>query len=83
METIFEIVRVLDDRSLVNSESYQCDYSVPHGDVLEPGYYVVTRDSPEALMNYDANAHFFGPCGSRAEAEAFVERANGASPTLH
>lgn len=78
METRFEVVRVLDEHNLVNSESYQCNYLTGSSTGLEPGYYVVIWDAQAEPLIYDERAFFIGPCPSRAEAMRWVQRTDRA-----
>jgi hypothetical protein len=75
MELAFEVVRVLDEHNLINSESYQCKYDTGYGDALAPGYYVVASGAPLGLIRYDDTGRFFGPFASKTEAELFVQQA--------
>jgi hypothetical protein len=79
MELAFEVVRVLDEHSLINSESYQCSYETGYGDALAPGYYVVAWAAPVGLIRYDDTGRFFGPFASRKEADNFVQQAASSS----
>jgi HSP20 family protein len=49
MDATFEIVRVLDERSLINAESYQCSYLTAQGEGLPPGCYAVMWDSRDVF----------------------------------
>jgi hypothetical protein len=69
-----EVVRVVDEHSLIDSESYQRQYrcSAPR----TPGHYIVRwaggREAPGA---YDDRADWAGPYKARAEAEGCLEDA--------
>ena len=70
---IFEIVAVMRDFWLVDSESYQRSYCTNHGQPLTPGYYVV--DWPEHIRarRFNEHAAFHGPFKLRKEAQATLE----------
>lgn len=72
--TDFEVVRVLDEATLLSAESYQCRYEIGQGAVLQPGFYVVVWPPRATRHEYDDEARFFGPFGSRAEALSVLKR---------
>ena len=79
MERAFEVVRVLDEHSLINSESYQCKYDAGAGHALAPGYYVVAWAAPVGLIRYDDTGRFFGPFASKTEADDFAQQVASSS----
>jgi hypothetical protein len=66
-----ELVKVLNDRSLIDSESYQRTYQtrVP----LLPGYYVVVWKGDDARRAYDDDAQYVGPYCARSDARVLLE----------
>jgi hypothetical protein len=71
--TGYEVVCVIDERSLVDSESYQRRYHRPRGKALAPGFYVVIQPDPQGPPRYDARAEFVGPFESATLARAAME----------
>jgi len=71
MQSRHEIVHVISDSHLIDSESYQRSLGESVAGSLKPGYYVVTwpRVGPDSSCEYDRNARFLGPFASRREAE--------------
>jgi hypothetical protein len=69
-----EIVHVLDDRWLINAESYQCRYETAQRAPLAAGFYVATWLETIRNPRYDGDAIFNGPFVSRAEALASLRR---------
>ena len=70
----YEVVRVIDARSLVDSESYQRTYRRRGGKPLAPGFYVVLWPDPDVRPHYeDAHTEFVGPFDSGAMARAAME----------
>jgi hypothetical protein len=65
----FEIVRVVDDVSLLDSESYQRRYRRPGGRGLAPGHYLVMWEGSLPEEAFDEDAEFIGPYESIAAAE--------------
>jgi hypothetical protein len=74
----YEVVRVIDGDSLVDSESYQRRYRRRGAPSLAPGFYVVLWPDPNSRPHYDARAEFVGPFESDAVARAAME---GPRPT--
>jgi len=70
--TGYEVVYVIDERSLVDSESYQHPYR-RRDKPLEPGFYIVVVPDPEEPPRYDESAEFIGPFESAAVARAAME----------
>jgi hypothetical protein len=68
-----EIVKVLDECRLIDSESYQQSYRT--GMVSPPiaGYYVVRWPDDVPQPRFDENACFKGPFPSRAHAQMACE----------
>ncbi|MEC4747342.1 hypothetical protein [Methylomicrobium sp. Wu6] len=71
---IFEIVAVIRDYWLVDSESYQRKYCTNHGQSLAPGYYVVNWPEHIRARRFNDHAEFHGPFKLRKEARAALER---------
>ncbi|MCC6611356.1 MAG: hypothetical protein IT515_16995 [Burkholderiales bacterium] len=69
----FEVVRVIDDNSLVDSESYQRSYRRRGAQSLTPGFYVVLWPDPASRPRYDVRAEFVGPFESDIVARAAME----------
>ena len=69
----YEVVCVIDARSLADSESYQHPYRRPLGKALEAGFYVVIETDRAALSPYDESAEFIGPFESPALAHMAME----------
>jgi hypothetical protein len=65
----FEIVRVTDDASLLDGESYQGRYRRAGGRALAPGYYVVIGPASIAEGAFGEDAEFIGPLESMLAAE--------------
>jgi hypothetical protein len=80
--TGYEVVCVIDERSLVDSESYQRRYYRPRGKMLVPGFYIVIRPDPDAPPRYDSRAEFVGPFESALLARAAMEGPRSADPIL-
>lgn len=70
---IFEIVAVIRDFWLVDSESYQRRYRTNHGQALAPGYYVVNWPEHIRARRFNDHAAFHGPFKLRKEAQAALE----------
>lgn len=70
-----EIVRVLDGKTLINSESYQCRYDSQQFAELQVGVYIITWPQSVCQGEYDSNAQFIGPFATRAEAVTILQRA--------
>lgn len=66
-----EVVRILNERSLIDSESYQRSYRtrVP----LSAGYYVVVWKGDGARRTYDDDARYLGPYDTRSDAQMRLE----------
>jgi hypothetical protein len=65
----FEIVRVVDDVNLFDSESCLRDYRRTGGRALAAGHYVVTWPTAVAAAVFDDGAEFIGPFESMLAAE--------------
>jgi hypothetical protein len=76
MNANHEIVKVLNDAALINSESYECVYSTRQGKPLEPGFYIVLWPPRVISPSYDESAHYFGPFKSREQARVLLGPAN-------
>ena len=57
----YEIVRVLDQKNLIDGESYQRTYVTRGGRVLPSGFYVVMWPAGTLMPTFDAEAEYFGP----------------------
>jgi hypothetical protein len=64
-----EIVRVIDDASLLDGVWYQCRYRRSGGRALAPGYYVVIGPASAAEGAFGEDAEFIGPLESMLAAE--------------
>ena len=71
---IFEIVSVIRDFWLVDSESYQRMYCTNQGQPLAPGYYVVNWPEHIRDRRFNEHAEFYGPFKLRREAQAALGR---------
>jgi|ERR1043166_7575447 hypothetical protein len=69
MSTVHEIVRVLDEHSLIDAESYQRSYATAADQPLTPGFYLVIWPPEMAATKYDDRARYFGPFQCRQYAE--------------
>lgn len=69
----YEVVCVIDEHSLVDSESYQRPYRRPLGKTLERGFYIVIQFDPAASSPYGESAEFIGPFASPALARTAME----------
>lgn len=70
---IFEIIAVLRDFWLIDSESYQRRYCTSYGKPLGAGYYVVNWPEHIRKRRFNEHAAFHGPFNSRKEAEMAYE----------
>lgn len=57
----YEIVRVVSDTRLIDSESYERIYWRPDGKPVAPGFYVVAWPRGTDPTRYDERAEFLGP----------------------
>lgn len=57
----YEIVRVVSDTRLIDSESYERTYRRPDGKPLAPGNYLVVWPRGADPTRYDERAEFMGP----------------------
>ena len=71
----FEIVRVVDDLTLVNAESRRCRYESTRADDMSAGYYIVLWPRTIVRPQYDRDAKFFGPFASRLDATDAIKDA--------
>jgi hypothetical protein len=78
MYTGNEVVRVMSDHSLIDSESYEHRYYASHP--LPAGFYVVVWPSDVSCTRYDETARFVGPYPRKHDAEEAVE--NNLAQTL-
>jgi len=58
---VYEIVRVLDQRSLIDAEACERTYATRAGEGLTPGYYVVIWPAGTRTPTFDASAEYLGP----------------------
>jgi len=59
--TAYEIVQVVNSRSLIDAEAYQRAYVTRDNGALSPGYYVVMWPEGTAQRVFNAEAEYFGP----------------------
>lgn len=57
----YEIVRVVSDTRLIDSESYERIYWRPDGKPVAPGFYLVAWPRGADPTRYDERAEFMGP----------------------
>jgi len=76
----FEIVRVLDETNLIDSESYQRQFHINRDTSLVAGYYIVIWPEYATQLTYENDARFFGPFRSRSDASTMVVRAIDLTP---
>lgn len=69
MEDRIEIVHVITQTQLIDSESYQRTLGAVHANRLQPGFYIVQWRSMAVMSRYDESANFIGPFESRRSAE--------------
>lgn len=69
MEPAIEIVHVITETQLIDSESCQHTLGTTHVNRLSPGSYVVQWPSAAVMSRYDDNADFIGPFETRHGAE--------------
>jgi hypothetical protein len=65
----FEIVRVVDDTSLLDGDSYKRRYRRTGGHALSPGHYVVMWTAGVAEGAFGEGSEFVGPFDSLPAAE--------------
>lgn len=70
----YQMVRVLDEESLVDRELCLHSYKTADGRKLEPGIYVVVWPAQEESPAYDANARYVGPFIVTQDVEPLVQR---------
>jgi hypothetical protein len=61
MQPRYEIVRILDNDSLIDAESYERRYRTREGMPLAPGYYVVLWEDGVEAPGFDESATYVGP----------------------
>jgi hypothetical protein len=66
-----EVVRVISDHSLIDSESYEHRYHPSRP--ITPGFYIVVWPADVSCTRYDETARFVGPYVRRNDAEAAME----------
>ena len=66
-----ELVKILDEKCLIDSESYQRSYQTRAR--LSPGYYIVIWKGDVARRAYDDDAQYFGPYDARSDAQIMLE----------
>jgi len=69
MEAPIEIVHVITENQLIDSESYQRTLGTTYLSRLQPGFYIVQWSSTDAMSRYDGSTDFIGPFTSRRSAE--------------
>jgi hypothetical protein len=80
--TSYEVVCVIDEHSLVDSESYQRKYRRSRGKTLAPGFYIVIHPDPHPTPSYDTRTEFVGPFESAGIARVAMEGPRTAEPIL-
>ena len=65
-----ELVKILDEKCLIDSESYQRSYQTRAW--LLPGYYIGIWKGDVARRAYDDNAQYFGPYDARSDAQRLL-----------
>ena len=75
MDANCEVVRVVSDCTLIDSESYERRYLSVRA--LVPGFYAVIWPSSVANPRYDNEAQFIGPYRERSQAERILEVRGG------
>lgn len=70
---IFEVVAVIRDFWLIDSDSYQRKYCTRDGNYLVPGYYVVSWPEHIRTRRFNEQAEYHGPFRSRNEALAALD----------
>lgn len=78
----YEIVRVLDDRHLIDPESYQRRYTTMDGQGLPSGYYVVMISEVSGRHRYDGLAEYVGPIKDRMHALRLQHRLERDEPAF-
>jgi hypothetical protein len=68
-----EIVRVLDPRRLIDSESYEHVYWQTRSGPLAAGYYVVHWPQHVLRARFDESAYFSGPFSTHSDARAALD----------
>jgi hypothetical protein len=71
----FEIVRVVDERTLENAMSRRCAFESANHAVTDAGFYIVIWPESVRVHEYDARAKYFGPFASRRDATDAVKDA--------
>ncbi|HTP96621.1 MAG TPA: hypothetical protein VMK05_12260 [Burkholderiales bacterium] len=61
MEHFPEIVKVLNDSRLIDSESFERRYQAADGGALVSGFYIVSWPEGVAARQYDEHACYIGP----------------------
>ncbi len=70
----YELVRVLDDNTLVDRDLCLHAYLTADGHKLEPGVYVVIWPLKAKPLSYDRHARFVGPFPTARNVEPLVRR---------
>lgn len=74
MDTHYEIVNIINDKTLLSAESYEYAYRARNQGPLQPGVYLqIWRGHVEERHN--GTAQYKGPFDSRAEAQETINRA--------
>jgi hypothetical protein len=71
----YEIVRVIDQQYLIDSESYERTFAVTPSGGLQPGCYIVVWGEDARTLNYNDDPQYLGPFISRVHAEAALREA--------
>jgi hypothetical protein len=80
MDIKYEVVRVVSDQTLIDSESYERRYRTSRP--LSPGFYAVIWPRSVSDPRYDDKARFIGPCRGREHAESILERRSMSCPPV-
>lgn len=75
MKPQYEIVRVVDQQYLIDSESYERTFAVTTSGRLQPGCYIVVWGEDVQTLEYNDDPQYLGPFISRVLAEAAVREA--------
>lgn len=71
----FEIVRIVDERTLENAMARRCTFESGNQAVKHAGFYIVIWPESARIHAYDSQAKYFGPFASRRDATDAVKDA--------
>lgn len=77
MHHYHEIVRVLNGKTLIDPESYECTYFTREGRPRAPGYYIVLWPPEVVTPRYDHQASYIGPFMLELHAKIMARRYEG------